>query len=164
MAVIILTAKQKELLIDMRRQGMAYAGIAEALGLSVSTVKTFCWRHGSNVRKAHETDNDSRVNHKNKSAGTLLYSRCENCGKEIRQRAKMKPRRFCCAGCRDAWWNHHRALGKHAVNAKSRRKGHGVAQAACAYCGQPFSKYAISKQKYCSHPCYIAARFGVRTG
>jgi len=148
----------------MRRQGASYAEIAGVLGISISAVKTFCWRHGSNVRNDGSPVTVGNDNGRNKSAGTLEYSRCENCGIQIRQRERTKPKRFCCAGCRVTWWNRHRALNKRSTNLKDKRKRHGVIQTTCAYCGQPFSKYTVSKQKYCSHPCYIAARFGVRTG
>jgi hypothetical protein len=30
----------------------------------------------------------------------------------------------------------------------------------CQHCGKPFTDYANRHRKYCSHPCYIAARYG----
>jgi len=34
----------------------------------------------------------------------------------------------------------------------------------CAHCARPFESYGNAGRKYCSHGCYIAARFGPSGG
>ena len=74
---------------------------------------------------------------------------CRNCGMPLEQTPKQKPKSFCCAWCRDTWWKTHRNLI---------RKKH-VCYICCARCGKRFESYAGRHRKYCSHDCYIKARF-----
>ena len=73
---------------------------------------------------------------------------CRNCGKEIDNKGGHR-KAFCCDRCRSEWWN-------------KRRKG--LAEPSgekrvCACCGREFSSYSHKGQKYCSHECYIKARY-----
>ncbi len=70
--------------------------------------------------------------------------KCLECGKPIDQPAGCKGKKFCSDACRIRWWNHHTRLMK--------------ANAVCAHCGKSF--HGRRSQKYCSHACYIAERFG----
>ena len=74
---------------------------------------------------------------------------CKNCGKEIGNAARHR-KVFCCDICRSEWWNKRR---------KSLPKAGGK-KSLCAYCGREFSSYSHKGQKYCSHECYIKARYG----
>lgn len=73
---------------------------------------------------------------------------CKNCGKKIDNSSGHK-KVFCCDKCRNEWWNKRR---------KSIEKTNGV-KAICAYCGKEFISYSHKDQKYCSHECYIKARY-----
>lgn len=130
-----MTGIQKQNIHDMRRQGLSYAKIADTLGLSANTIKSFCRRSKLN---ACATSNDTG----NKDL-------CKQCGSRLKQTAKSKPKTFCCDKCRFDWWNSNRI--------KMNRKG--VHQMVCTRCGEDFGSYDRNR-KYCGHACYISARFG----
>jgi predicted transcriptional regulator len=69
---------------QMRIAGKKAAEIADALGLSVNTVK-------SHIRRHPEIPN------------TLC---CQNCGIPVPQTEGRKMKKFCCDRCRIDWWNH----------------------------------------------------------
>lgn len=66
-----------------------------------------------------------------------------------KQAEKQKPRRFCSDQCRQAWWNAHPEMVKQKA----------VYSYVCPTCGKPFTAYGNSHRKYCSHQCYVQARF-----
>jgi len=134
-----MTGEQKLRIQEMRLQGTAFSQIADILGLSVNTVKSFCRRNSIN---ACDASNDTG-NKDNKDA-------CKHCGKSLKQTPKTKPKIFCGADCRYAWWNTHR-------NQPGRKASHVLT---CAYCGEEFIDYGSRTRKYCGHSCYINARFG----
>lgn len=130
-----MTAEEKRILATYRKQGIGYKKIAQLMGLSVNTVKTYCKR--------------------NALGGMITVSPCSTekackyCGATLVQTPGRKRRIFCSDVCRSKWWNAHPEL----VNHRSER------QVICAYCGQSFSVTKNSTRKYCSHNCYIADRF-----
>ena len=132
-----MTDNQKIQIAKMRSAGDGYGKIAQKLGISLNTIKSFCRRN----------DIDGTITPAAKETKEITY--CENCGQEIRQIAKQKRKRFCCDKCRNAWWNKH--LGQ------VRRKT--VYHFTCPQCGKEFHIYGDKRRKYCSHDCYIAARF-----
>lgn len=71
----------------LRQEGYGYVRIAQMLGLSENSVKSFCRRHPLPTA-------DSRK----QAEGT-----CPQCGTKVDNR-----RRFCSDACRIAWWNAHR--------------------------------------------------------
>jgi uncharacterized protein YjcR len=73
---------------------------------------------------------------------------CRNCGKEIDNSAGHR-KAFCCDRCRSEWWNKRRKGLAGPIGEKR----------VCAYCGREFSSYSHKGQKYCSHGCYIKARY-----
>lgn len=73
---------------------------------------------------------------------------CKNCGKEIDNSGGHR-KAFCCDRCRSEWWNKRRSSLAKAGGGKK----------TCAYCGREFSSYSHKGQKYCSHECYIKARY-----
>ena len=73
---------------------------------------------------------------------------CKNCGKPITVKEKCKPRQFCSDTCRISWWRQH---------TKSKKT---VYHLICEACGKEFTCNGNRKQRYCSHACYITARFG----
>lgn len=125
-----MNTTQMEGVRRLRESGLSYKAIHTATGLSEGTIKAYCSR---NHITAHEP---------------LAPAVCEHCGKDITTRLETRHRRFCSQQCRQLWWaqNRDKRLKKGAVNT-------------CAYCKKKYSSYAKGS-KYCSHPCYIAQRFG----
>ena len=80
-----MNERQKRDIQALRGKGLTYADIAERVGLSVNTVKSFCRR-----TPLVETD------------------KCRNCGKELPHSSKTRQKWFCCNHCRNTWWNNHR--------------------------------------------------------
>ena len=66
------------------------------------------------------------------------------------QNPGRKEKKFCSDKCRNKWWNARLDL----VNRKAFR------EIVCVGCGRTFTVYGQVKRKYCSHQCYIEARFG----
>ncbi len=127
-----MTTEQKEHIKELRYANCGYATIAKSLGLSVSSVKAYCQRNNLAGNRSDDVN------------------RCKRCGKPIQQIAGRKHIKFCSPICRQAWWNTH----QHEVKKKA------VYLYTCAHCGNSFSAYGNKQRKYCSHACYIAARFG----
>lgn len=125
---------QKEKIRQMRIRGGTYGDIALATGLSVGTIKAYCSRH------------DIKLNQPEQKGA------CECCGKALVQQSHAPAKRFCSSECRSIWWQDNR----------DKRLRNGVAHV-CAHCKREYFSYD-SKSKYCSHPCYIAHRFGKGTG
>ncbi|MCD8299571.1 MAG: helix-turn-helix domain-containing protein [Clostridiales bacterium] len=133
-----MTNEQRESIEVLRRQGNGYTAIAKAIGLSKDSVKAYCRSHGLAGVKA---ESNARV--------TISVDICLNCGKPLTQRPKVKKKKFCCPACREVWWNSH----QNQVNQKA------VYHYTCPTCGKEFTAYGNSHRKYCSHECYITARF-----
>lgn len=133
-----MTEEQKKQIKDLRMKGEGYKKIAQYIGLSENTVKSFCRR--MNAAKPEAV--------KPQTADVGLS--CECCGKTMAQIPGRKKRRFCSDACRQKWWNSH----LHLVQRKA------VYPLVCRHCGRIFEVYGNSRRKYCSHACYIAERFG----
>ena len=134
-----MTDSQKRQIMRLRSAREGYGRIAQEVGISVNTVKSFCRRN-----KAAE---EALIDYEKKFIGETTH--CENCGQEIQQKAKKKRKRFCCDKCRNAWWNHHLDQVRHKV----------IYHFKCPHCGKEFQIYGDKRRKYCSHDCYPADRF-----
>ena len=128
-----MTKGEKLLIAQYRAQGMGYTAIAGTLGLPKNTVKSFCRRNGLG---------------KDSAQSTMAENICRQCGEVIRQNEQHKKRRFCSSTCRLTWWHAHRDCGRNAI------------KRVCLACQKEF--VTNRRQKYCSHACYIRARFGRR--
>ena len=126
-----MTNGEKMLITQQRRQGLGYPETARKLGMSVNTVKSYCQRNS--ITPAGTTTAQSG-------------NACRQCGSTLEHTPGRKKKQFCSDACRLRWWHNHREMSKTARDAK------------CAACGQKF--ITDRTQKYCSHACYIAARFG----
>jgi len=82
-----MTDRQKREVQALRRKGRSYAGIAEELGLSPNTVKSYCHR-------SRDTQ----------AAGDL----CRNCGRPLVQNPRAREKSFCSNHCRQTWWGNNR--------------------------------------------------------
>lgn len=131
-----MTDAQKIQIGNLREAGLGYKKIAEQMGLSENTVKTYCRRHGLGGKMAEQ--------------GTVDMDVCLCCGVAVKQNPGRKKKKFCSDKCRNKWWNAN--LDK--VNRKA------VYEYECPHCKKPFTAYGNANRKYCSHECYIADRFG----
>lgn len=126
---------QKNQIAILRHSGFSYQRISNMLGLSINSVKSYCRRHQLGGYKP----NCSNYN---------VISKCEQCGKPVKQNPGRKAKRFCCDKCRMKWWNSH----PDQVNRKA------VYEITCMYCGKKFISYGKKDRKYCCHECYIKDR------
>lgn len=131
-----MTPAQQEAIRRLRQKGYGYKAISKQLSLSVNTVKSFCRREGL------VSGDKARSYH----------SYCQSCGQILVQTEGKRQKKFCGAICRQKWWNQN----LHQVKRKAYTTHH------CLCCHQSFLSYGNKKRRYCSHPCYITARFGRR--
>ena len=134
-----MNIEQKSRIASLRSEGYGYTKIAQVLGLSKNTVKSYCKRNSLSGAALESTA----------AIPALAPSFCLECGKEISQTPGRKEKKFCSDECRHKWWN--------ARPEKITRKA--VYSYTCAGCGKPFTAYGNSRRKYCCHACYIADRF-----
>lgn len=114
-------------------EGLGYGAVAERLGLSENTVKSYC-----------------RRNHLTGVAAKEPPVVCRECGVPLAFVPGRKGRKFCSEGCRRAWWRSHPEL----VHREA------YYTLVCAHCRREYRSYGNKGRKYCSHGCYIKARFG----
>lgn len=131
-----MTNEQKERITTLRQGGWGYKKIAQMLDLPLGTVQSFCRREY--IMSAEPSIFDE--NH------------CHQCGKPLIQKSKVKKRKFCSDECRVKWWAAHPCAKN--GNTKAGRT------VVCENCGKTFYAYGNVPRKYCSHGCYVAARFG----
>ena len=136
-----MTNCEKNAIRRMRQRSSAYKEISEMLGLPEATIKTFCKRN-------HLQDTDLQTLEAAKE-DFAISAVCVQCGKELVQNDKRKPKRFCSDDCRLFWWNSHR-------NEVAPKNTHKLV---CSVCGKEFQSYSANR-KYCCHACYISGRFG----
>lgn len=138
-----MNSVQKEHIRELRKQGESYAKIANALGISINTIKSYCRRNNLTSKTCVKPVG---------SPGGGAY--CQKCGKKLVMKPNQKPQKFCSYNCRMAWWKKHPEL----INKRA------IYHFVCAYCGKDFNSYGNKKRKYCSHPCYIKDRFDKEAG
>ena len=132
-----MTIREKKMVDSLRRKGMGYGAISTMLKINRETVKSHCRRHP--VEASEQKAEQDTVNH---------Y--CRNCGSVVKQTPGKKEKSFCSDFCRNRWWSAHLDL----VHKKA------YYDYTCLCCGVPFTAYGNKNRKYCSHECYIKARFG----
>ncbi len=133
-----MTDEQRSQITHLRQLGMGYTAIATRIGLTKQNVKQYCRYHGL-----------AGIRCKTGTPVATIPDTCLNCGSELKQTPGVKKRKFCCARCRQIWWN--------ANQDKVVRKT--FYSYACPACGKNFTAYGNDHRKYCSYNCYIAARF-----
>lgn len=79
-----MTDSQKNEVVRLRREGQKYAEIAESLGLSINTVKSY-------YRRMTERSEDL----------------CRFCKTPIVQQKGTRQKKFCSDVCRMKWWKSH---------------------------------------------------------
>ena len=126
-----MTNKEKQTILEMRKQGIGYGTIAQELGVSKSTISSYCAR--MNVSK---TDFNK-------------MKRCLCCDDLFHQTTKTKEKKFCSKACCQKWWNEH----PEKVNRKANYN------IMCRECGKSFVSYGFKDRKFCSRKCYIQNRY-----
>lgn len=134
-----MTDNQKTLIRIYREKGMSYKDVADALSISINTIKTFCKRNGLGGVRSIGTVADE-----------VMVKACEYCGKPVRQNPGRKQKRFCSDSCRNQWWNTH-------MEDVDKRANY---ECVCECCRKTFFSYGNKNRKYCCHSCYINDRFG----
>ncbi len=137
-----MNAQEKNEIIKMRKAGYGYSKIADTIGVSKNTVKSFCRR--KNLSDLVETVPIFPV------PDTTIVIPCLHCGKPVIQTPGRKQKKFCNDTCRNRYWNSHLTDVK--------RKA--MYEYVCPSCGRSFFAYGNRNRKYCSHDCYIKDRFG----
>jgi endogenous inhibitor of DNA gyrase (YacG/DUF329 family) len=135
--------EQKLHIKKLRDEGFGYIRVAQTLGISVNTVKSFC-RRNNLTGKATVKIPKTQV-----QADKGIHV-CDYCGVAVEQNPGRKEKRFCSDKCRMKWWNKNLD--------KVKRKA--MYEYICPHCGKSFAVYGNSHRKYCSHECYVAERFG----
>lgn len=129
-----MTTAEKQRIEYLRGKGESYAAIANALGISQNTIKSYCRRNNIGVAIMPEPLTTTDI--------------CANCGRPLNHTQGTKHKRFCSDTCRMDWWKSH----PEAVNRKA------VYQFVCPTCGTEFEAYGNAHRKYCSRTCFGAAR------
>ena len=129
-----MTAAQKQRIEFLRGKGEIYAAIAEDLGISENTVKSYCRRNNIGIVIKQKQPKYTNI--------------CANCGCQLAHTPGAKHKRFCSDECRMAWWKEH----PEAVNRKA------VYRFVCPTCGGSFEAYGNANRKYCSRACFGVAR------
>lgn len=137
-----MTKDEKSRVVELRRKGMGYIKIAQAIGVSENTVKTFCRRNGLTGTTVDVQDVPEDLG--------IAQKPCLCCGKMVAQYPGRKEKKYCSDDCRTKWWNSH-------IGEVKRKAMHDYT---CPTCGKTFSAYGKRHRKYCSHECYITDRFG----
>ena len=120
-----MTTVEARKIAELQRRGVGYRRIANALGLPINSVKSYCQRH-----PVQEVQPQVSV--------------CKTCGADLGEKAAIYKKQFCCDQCRTAWWNANRKLLRQTQDYVRN----------CAYCGEPFSIYGRPTQRFCSLRCY----------
>ena len=134
-----MTEAEKTRLVQYREQGKGCAEIARLMNLSVNTVKSFLRRNKVHIDSV-------QITLPLPAKKDMHTGRCRQCGIAISQSEHSREKLFCSDKCRLQWWHEHRGDSKRAV------------ERICPECSKVFS--TDRTQKYCSHECYILARFG----
>ena len=128
----------------LRTERKSYGDIAERLGLSVNTVKSYCLRHdlGDNRIMGPIPSRNTRLKPKREPHPLIGY--CIECGTVFKQ-CKNGSRKFCSKLCAGRW---------------NRKHGDGKFKQICPICGKEYPVFDLQKpRKYCSQDCYRTARY-----
>ena len=157
----MMTVEQKAKIASMRRSGVGYGEIAEAVGTSKEGVRSYCRRNGitanstgDNLYVLDASDIEGNKAVEMNTAGTATNAAdgiyCRNCGKELQHTPGKRRKIFCSKECGLKWWHEHPEMCASG----------NMINISCPECGLPFRSYKSRGRKYCSHACYIRARFG----
>lgn len=140
-----MTEVERRQIHDFRLKGAGYKAIAAALGVSRDSVRGYCKRSGCGGESKAMSLKVAEV-----EQTSLL---CPCCGRGVTKNSRGRIRRFCSDECRRKWWSDH-------MEARSKKET-AIYSYTCPRCGKAFSAYGDKTRKYCSHDCYIKARFWI---
>ena len=116
-----MTKQQKQIIAELRECGVPIPSIAEQLGISANTIKSYCQRHS--------------ILPLNKPRRNIRF--CLQCQTEIPQTPHHKEKKFCCDKCRQLWWTGHSAIIQRSSQIKL----------TCPVCGRTFQSYESKHMK-----------------
>ena len=93
-----MTNDEKNRIAELRRSGMGYLKIAQALDLNVNSVKTFCRRNGLTGESEKMPDT---------AFPGVLRKTCKNCGETFLPYPGHREKVFCSDACRTRWWKEY---------------------------------------------------------
>jgi endogenous inhibitor of DNA gyrase (YacG/DUF329 family) len=129
-----VTDAQKKTIGELRAIGKGYREIAETLGISINTIKSYCQRSGLTAAKSSEETSIAEPK-----------DTCKQCGATLQQHPNMKSKSFCSAECRIRWWSKNRSQSAGASTVEKR----------CKQCGRSFRSHTSAERKFCGHACYV---------
>jgi endogenous inhibitor of DNA gyrase (YacG/DUF329 family) len=153
---------EREKALKLYSAGYGYKTIGKMMSISYNTVKSWIRRHG--VRRSNKQDEGNSESEQininltvpefydvvvDNDGNEYVQGMCLVCGKPVGQKVYSKVKMYCCDKCRNIYWTHHR--GKRETKALYRIE--------CLKCEKVFESYGNAKRKYCTHECYVAARF-----
>ena len=127
-----MTKDEKEKLKDLRYKGKDYRAIADTLGISFDTVKSYCRRNG--------------LDYETLKKGEL----CPVCAEPLINTKGHRQKKYCCEECRRKWWRLHPEL--------KQKLAKSLYEKTCCSCHKSFISYGCKARKYCSWPCYNIGR------
>lgn len=127
-----MTNEQKQAICSMRESGVPVTSIAEQLGLSINTIKSFCKRN--HVLSGHIRNTNTHF--------------CLQCQTKIPQNQHRKEKKFCSDKCRQLWWTENSALIPRSSQVER----------ICPICKKSFLSYKSKYRIYCSRACYGASK------
>ena len=132
-----MNQEQKKLIARLRSAGLSYGKIAATVGLSVNTVKSYCFRNPQGEASSEPV-------------APVRTGRCPQCNAILEQTPGHRQKRFCSSTCRRLWWAAH-------PEQMVQRK---LLTVECRHCGKSFEKYGSRPRQFCSRQCYLAHRYG----
>lgn len=149
-----MTDEQKERIDKLRENNFSYKQVADAIGVSINTVKSYCRRQKEKT-EAPEAEKTPREKGNPKAENTKSYNTsntevCRYCGRPLIFTPGKRKKTFCDKACRTKYWTEHRDDLPQKTSYTFR----------CAHCGKEFTIYGKRERKYCSPECYFADRFG----
>ena len=140
--------KTAEKLTLLRAERKSYGDIATELGLSINTVKSYCYRHDLGDDRI-AGPKPSRLETKKEKTQIPLVGYCKECGTLFKQN-KHGSRLFCSKLCLGRY---HRKHNRNAV------------VKTCPVCGKTYKQQGYTvERKYCSQECYVTARYYMEDG
>ena len=103
-----MTFNQISTIQNLRAENYSYAKIAEVLGMSPDTVKSYCLRHNIVASSVPRKTKEEKAN--------LMI--CRWCGKPIDNPWNRVGKRFCSDACRTKYQNEQKRLKKLAEKAE----------------------------------------------
>ena len=145
-----MTEEEKNTVRRLREQGYGYKTISNITGIHRETIKSHLKRHPCEVGSARPRPSQCQIKKegakKTEAPKGEELTACKQCGELFMP--KRKGTLFCCDECRQKWWG------------KNKYKEGTPHTFKCLNCGKEFQAYVVKDRKYCSHDCYIEARFG----